>query len=149
MHERVHEEDSVSRGKVRIDYGVPLRSLQYGLIGKADVVLTTGGAYVASGSSEGVTFSGQVASLSAPFTIDIAFPGSESGAFSFEPTDETSGAVTIQAQGSGAVVTGGGTYTVADNPDGTKTLTATVSSCVDVSGQCRSGVHPILLTPAR
>ncbi len=38
MHERVHEEDSVSRGKVRIDYGVPLRSLQYGLIGKADVV---------------------------------------------------------------------------------------------------------------
>ncbi len=117
-------------------------------IGKADVVLTTGGAYVASGSSEGVTFSGQVASLSAPFTIDIAFAGSDSGAFSFEPTDETSGVVTIQALGSGAVVTGGGTYTVADNPDGTKTLTATVSSCVDVSGQCRSGVHPILLTPA-
>jgi CRISPR-associated exonuclease Cas4 len=38
MHERVHEEDSMSRGKVRIDYGVPLRSLHYGLIGKADVV---------------------------------------------------------------------------------------------------------------
>jgi len=37
MHERVHEEDSVSRGKIRIDYGVPLRSLRYGLIGKADV----------------------------------------------------------------------------------------------------------------
>jgi CRISPR-associated exonuclease Cas4 len=38
MHERVHEEDSASRGKVRIDYGVPLRSLSLGLIGKADVV---------------------------------------------------------------------------------------------------------------
>ena len=38
MHERVHEEDSVVRGKVRIDYGVPLRSLRLGLIGKADVV---------------------------------------------------------------------------------------------------------------
>lgn len=38
MHERVHEEDSVSRGKMRIDYGVPLRSLRFGLIGKADVV---------------------------------------------------------------------------------------------------------------
>ncbi len=116
-------------------------------IGTADVDLSTGGSYVASGSSDGVTFSGEVASLSAPFSIEISFPGADSGAFSFEPSDETSGAVTIQAQGSGAVVTGGGTYTVADDPDGTKTLTATVSSCVDVSGECRSGVHPILLTP--
>jgi CRISPR-associated exonuclease Cas4 len=38
MHERVHNEDSVVRGKMRIDYGVPLRSLRLGLIGKADVV---------------------------------------------------------------------------------------------------------------
>jgi CRISPR-associated exonuclease Cas4 len=38
MHERVHEEDSASRGKIRIDYGVSLRSLRLGLIGKADVV---------------------------------------------------------------------------------------------------------------
>ncbi|HBH86258.1 MAG TPA: CRISPR-associated protein Cas4 [Syntrophaceae bacterium] len=38
MHERVHEEDRVSRGNVRIESGVPLRSLRLGLIGKADVV---------------------------------------------------------------------------------------------------------------
>jgi CRISPR-associated exonuclease Cas4 len=38
MHERVHEADRESRGKVRIEYGVPLRSLRLGLIGKADVV---------------------------------------------------------------------------------------------------------------
>jgi CRISPR-associated exonuclease Cas4 len=38
MHERVHEESRESRGNVRIDYGVPLRSLRLGLIGKADVV---------------------------------------------------------------------------------------------------------------
>jgi CRISPR-associated exonuclease Cas4 len=38
MHERVHEEGSESRGTIRIEHGVPLRSLRLGLIGKADVV---------------------------------------------------------------------------------------------------------------
>ncbi|MBS3918501.1 MAG: CRISPR-associated protein Cas4 [Deltaproteobacteria bacterium] len=38
MHEKVHEQDRESRGNVRIEYGVPLRSLRLGLIGKADVV---------------------------------------------------------------------------------------------------------------
>ncbi|MEI8172424.1 MAG: CRISPR-associated protein Cas4 [Deltaproteobacteria bacterium] len=38
MHERVHDENRESRGDVRIDYGVSLRSLRLGLIGKADVV---------------------------------------------------------------------------------------------------------------
>jgi CRISPR-associated exonuclease Cas4 len=38
MHERVHEQDRESRGNVRIEYGLPLRSLKLGLVGKADVV---------------------------------------------------------------------------------------------------------------
>jgi len=38
MHERVHDESRESRRDVRIDYGVSLRSLRLGLIGKADVV---------------------------------------------------------------------------------------------------------------
>ena len=38
MHERVHEEGGESRGGIRIERGVPLRSLCLGLIGKADVV---------------------------------------------------------------------------------------------------------------
>ncbi|MEW6377061.1 MAG: CRISPR-associated protein Cas4 [Thermodesulfobacteriota bacterium] len=38
MHERVHEQDHESRGNVRIEYGIPIRSLRLGLIGKADVV---------------------------------------------------------------------------------------------------------------
>jgi len=38
MHERVHEQDRESRGQVRIEYGLPLRSLRLGLVGKADVV---------------------------------------------------------------------------------------------------------------
>lgn len=39
MHERVHDVDrEESRGEVRIEYSMPLRSLQLGLIAKADVV---------------------------------------------------------------------------------------------------------------
>ncbi len=38
MHEKVHGQDRESRGSVRIEYGLPLRSLKLGLIGKADVV---------------------------------------------------------------------------------------------------------------
>ena len=38
MHERVHDADRESRGNIRIECGVPLRSLRLGLIGKADVV---------------------------------------------------------------------------------------------------------------
>lgn len=38
MHERVHEEGEESRGDVRIERGIALRSLHLGIIGKADVV---------------------------------------------------------------------------------------------------------------
>ena len=38
MHERVHDEKRESRRDVRIEFGVPLRSLRLGLIGKADVI---------------------------------------------------------------------------------------------------------------
>ena len=38
MHERVHDADRQSRGDVRIEFGMPLRSLRLGLIAKADVV---------------------------------------------------------------------------------------------------------------
>jgi CRISPR-associated exonuclease Cas4 len=38
MHEKVHEESRESRGDVRIEHGIPLRSLRLGLVGKADVV---------------------------------------------------------------------------------------------------------------
>ena len=38
MHDKVDTADKESRGNIRIEYGVPLRSLRHGLIGKADVV---------------------------------------------------------------------------------------------------------------
>lgn len=38
MHERVHTADRESRGDVRIEFGMAIRSFRLGLIGKADVV---------------------------------------------------------------------------------------------------------------
>ena len=38
MHERVHNEDRESRRDIRIEFGMPMRSLRLGLVGKADVV---------------------------------------------------------------------------------------------------------------
>lgn len=38
MHDKVDTANRESRGKIRIEYGVPMRSLRLGLIGKADVV---------------------------------------------------------------------------------------------------------------
>jgi len=38
MHDKVDTANREVRGKVRIEYGVPMRSLRLGLIGKADVV---------------------------------------------------------------------------------------------------------------
>ncbi len=38
MHERVHEQEAEARGDVKVERGVPLRSLRLGLIGKSDVV---------------------------------------------------------------------------------------------------------------
>lgn len=38
MHERVDRGDQADRGKVRVEYGLPLKSARLGLTGKADVV---------------------------------------------------------------------------------------------------------------
>jgi len=38
MHERVNEEKRESQRDVRNEFGVPLRSLRLGIIGKADVI---------------------------------------------------------------------------------------------------------------
>jgi len=38
MHDKVDAANRESRGNIRIEYGVPIRSLRLGLIGKADVV---------------------------------------------------------------------------------------------------------------
>ena len=104
--------------------------------------------YTASGGTSEITFSGTVDSLTAPFTLDATFIGG-SGMFSFDPGTEAglSGMVSISGSGGGATLTGGGTYTIIENDDGTATLTSSTEACVDVSGICRSSEHVITLTP--
>ncbi len=38
LHEKVHSETAERRRDVRVEYGMPLRSLRLGLVGKADVI---------------------------------------------------------------------------------------------------------------
>ncbi len=38
LHERVHQPDCTARGKIKVEYGLALRSLRLGLAGQADVV---------------------------------------------------------------------------------------------------------------
>ena len=38
LHERVHQENAERRRDIRVEYGMPLRSLRLGLAGKADVI---------------------------------------------------------------------------------------------------------------
>jgi CRISPR-associated exonuclease Cas4 len=38
MHQKVHDVDKASRRVIHVEYGLPIRSLRLGLIGKADVV---------------------------------------------------------------------------------------------------------------
>lgn len=107
---------------------------------------TTQQGYTASGGGSGVTISGTIASVTAPFRTVGTFPGGNSW-YEHTPSGPTSGSITLGGGGSGATLTGSGTYTIIDNGDGTLTLTDTVTGCVDVSGSCNTVVHPILLTP--
>lgn len=38
LHEKVHQENAERRKDIRVEYGMPLRSLRLGIVGKADVV---------------------------------------------------------------------------------------------------------------
>lgn len=105
-------------------------------------------AYTASGQDE-VTFSGTVASITAPFTVDGTFPGGRA-TFRFDGASENGGKLRITGGGSGARITNGrGTYKVVQGDDGILFLDVRARSCVDVSGVCRSATHRITLTPQR
>ena len=107
---------------------------------------TTQQGYTASGGGGGVTITGTIASVTAGFRTVGSFPGGTSW-YEHSPSSATSGSIEIGGGGSGATLTGSGSYTIADNGDGTLTLTDTVTGCVDVSGICNTVVHTILLTP--
>ncbi len=122
-------------------------------VGKAEIVFEIDRpVYVASGGGGGITFSGSTQSPDLSFSVLGDFEGG-SATFDFLPDGTAdgdllpTGVVTIAGGGSGATVTGDGTYTLVANQDGTLTVTMNVHACVDVSGQCRDTTHVVTLTP--
>lgn len=135
-------------GEVDRTGSVALESRSRRGVGKATLAFDTRRtAYTASGGGE-LSFSGRVGDLRAPFELSASFPGGTT-TFRFDGARDDGGAVRVTGGGSGARLTGRGTYTLADAGGGAKALTARVRVCVDVSGVCRSVTHPIRLTPSR
>jgi hypothetical protein len=100
--------------------------------------------YTASGGS-GVSFSGTVPDLAAPFTL----AGQGTGftvEFSFTPADSRSGSLSYTGSGGGASLKGTGTYTIAGDEPGPLTLSYNAEGCANVGG-CRSTSNAITLTP--
>jgi hypothetical protein len=117
-------------------------------VGKADLRLDTRiASYVASGGGE-VAFSGKVSSVTSPFSITGTFPGGTT-TFTFDARGSRAGRVKVTGGGSGASLSGSGTYTISEKAGGVLLLTAQVRACVDVSKVCRNVTHPITLTPER
>ena len=122
-------------------------------VGKAEIMFEIDSpVYVASGTGDGITFSGSTQDPALKIDLLGDFEGG-SATFDFLP-DRTAdgdllptGVVTIAGGGSGATVTGDGTYTLVANQDGTLTLTMNIHACVDVSGECRDATHVVTLTP--
>lgn len=101
--------------------------------------------YRASGGGNGLVVTGQVELVTEPFELDGTFPGG-SATFTYTPTSDAAGTVSYRGGGSGAIVTGQGTYTLAGEPGGPLTLTQTTSGCADIGG-CRTQTEVITLTP--
>jgi hypothetical protein len=122
-------------------------------VGKAEIVFQIFKVgYVASGSGDQVTFSGNVSDPELFFTVLGDFQGGTATFdFSADRTDDgdllPTGTITITGGGSDAKITGDGTYTLVANQDGTLTVTMKTHACVDVSGQCRDSTDVITLTP--
>ncbi|WP_296603294.1 hypothetical protein [Nocardioides sp.] len=117
-------------------------------VAKATVELDTWPtAYVVSGQDE-VTFSGTIYTITGPFLVDGTFLGGEA-TFAFDGAREDGGAVEVYGGGSGASLSGGGTYRLTEHEDGVVVLDVRVRTCVDVSKICRTTSHQITLTPQR
>lgn len=106
----------------------------------------TGGAWIAEGGGEQITITGRIEDLAAPFTLQGAFQGG-SATLSYTPAGEGGGTFTYRGGGSGVTISGSGTYTVAENDDGTRTITETSNGCVHgISGTCKENTEVITLT---
>jgi hypothetical protein len=105
--------------------------------------------YTVSGTSGPVTFSGQICSLDKPFVINGKFAnGSETQ--SFTPSSSTGGTVVEAGNSGGCTNSGGGSYTVTLNEQGSGELQWTesiTSSCPPYSVR-NTVTHKLPLKPA-
>jgi hypothetical protein len=115
-----------------------------------DLSASTGGkSYRVAGVSNSVSFTGEICSLDKPFVINATFPGG-SAKTSFAPSGAAGGATTVSGGGGGCVHSGGGTYTVTTNADGSATLTWTTTDklvCPGFSNN-RTATFTLPLQPA-
>ncbi|HEX4982084.1 MAG TPA: hypothetical protein VFV63_10320 [Ilumatobacteraceae bacterium] len=112
-------------------------------VAKASIDFDTVGTYTASGGTE-VTFSGTIADLAAPFTLQGAGQGFDVE-FAFTPASPTAGALAYTGSGDGFTMQGSGTYTIAGADPDPLTLTYNANGCVDIGG-CRATTSAITLT---
>lgn len=99
-----------------------------------DLTASTGGqSYRVSGTSNGVSFSGEICSLAKPFSIDATFPGG-SAKTTFNPGSDTGGTTTVSGGGPGCTHTGGGDYSVTLKEDGSGSITWTTTDKIDCPG---------------
>lgn len=108
--------------------------------------------YIASGGGGGISISGTIADLSQPFTTEGVFTGG-STTFKHTPTASRSGTISISSPcGPGCVLEGTGTYTIAENDDGTLLMTEAISACTTVTAEfskqvCMDSAPVVVLTP--
>jgi hypothetical protein len=120
--------------------------------GRATLELTasTGGeAYRVSGLSTGVTYSGEICSLEKPFVLNGTFPnGSET--LSFTPSNATGGTVEESGESGGCTNSGGGSYTVTLNEQGSGELqwTDTITSSCPPYSTTKTLTFSLPLIPA-
>ncbi|HYW74426.1 MAG TPA: hypothetical protein VE961_25610 [Pyrinomonadaceae bacterium] len=105
--------------------------------------------YRVSGTSNNVSFTGEICSLDRPFSIDGTFPGG-SAKTSFVPGYATSGETIVTGGGGGCNHTGGGNYTVSANEDGSATLKWTTNDTIACPGfsNSRTASFTLQLQPA-
>jgi len=120
--------------------------------GRATLALnanTGGQQYTVSGTSGPVTFSGQICSLDKPFVINGTF-GNGSETQTFTPSSSTSGTVQESGNSGGCTQSGGGTYKITLNEQGSGTLefTETVTGVCGSFSNTKTVTFKVSLTPA-
>ena len=115
-----------------------------------DLTASTGGQqYTVSGTSGPVTFSGQICSLDKQFVINGKF-GNGSETQTFTPSSSTSGTVQEAGNSGGCTQSGGGTYKIILNEQGSGTLefTETVTGVCGAVSNTRTMTFKVSLQPA-